>query len=67
MCTHLNGQRNLTNHVASMRTDHAAALDVAVAVDLGAVIKQAFGDAFVAAIGDGVAGCRPREQPLQKK
>ena len=50
-----------------MRTDHAAALDVAVAVDLGAVIKQAFGDAFVAAIGDGVAGCRPREQPLQKK
>ena len=29
---HLDGQRNLANHVARMRADHAAAQDLAVAV-----------------------------------
>jgi len=29
--THLNRQRNLTNHVACMRADHVAAQDLAVA------------------------------------
>jgi ethanolamine ammonia-lyase small subunit len=33
--THLNGQRNLANHVARVRADHAAAQDLAVAVGLG--------------------------------
>jgi len=32
---HLNGQRNLANHVARVRADHAAAQDLAVAVGLG--------------------------------
>ena len=32
---HLNRQRNLTNHVARMGADHAAAQDFAVAVGLG--------------------------------
>ena len=32
--THLNRQRNLADHVASMRADHAAAKDLAVAVGL---------------------------------
>ena len=31
VCAHLNGQRNLANHVARMRADHAAAQDLAVA------------------------------------
>ena len=30
--THLNRQRNLTNHVARMRADHATAQNLAVAV-----------------------------------
>ena len=51
---HLNGQRNLTNHVASMRADHAAAQDLVVTVRFGAVIKQQFRDVFVAAVCDGV-------------
>lgn len=32
---HFDGQRHFTNHVACMRTDHAAAEDFAVAVGLG--------------------------------
>ena len=32
---HFNSQRNLTNHVARVRADHAAAQDLAVAVGLG--------------------------------
>jgi len=32
---HFNGQGNLTNHVASMGTYHAAAQDFAVTVSLG--------------------------------
>ena len=35
VCSHLNRQRNLTDHVARMRADHAAAQDLAVAVALG--------------------------------
>ena len=30
--THLNRQRNLANHVAGVRADHAAAQDLAVAM-----------------------------------
>ena len=33
--SHLDGQSHLTNHVARMRADHAAAQDLAVAVSLG--------------------------------
>ena len=53
ICTHFNGQSNLADHVASVRADHAAAEDLAVAVGLGAVIKQQLGDTFIPAIGDG--------------
>ena len=53
--THLNRQRNLTNHVACMRADHAAAEDIAVAMGFGTVIKQQFGNTFVAPIGNGAA------------
>ena len=35
VCAHLNGKSNLTNHVARMRADHAAAQDLAVAMCLG--------------------------------
>ena len=38
--THLNRQRNLANHVARVRTNHAATENLAVAVGFGAVIKQ---------------------------
>ena len=38
--THLNRQRNLANHVARMRADHATAQDFAVAVGFGAVVQQ---------------------------
>jgi hypothetical protein len=41
---------------------HAATQYLAVAVGFGGIIKQQFGDAFVAAIGDGAAGGRPGEQ-----
>ena len=59
--THLNRQRHFANHVARMRADHAAAQDLAVAVGFWAVIKQQLGDTFVAAIGNGAAGCSPGE------
>ncbi len=34
VCTHLNRENNLANHVARVRADHAAAQDLAVAVCL---------------------------------
>ena len=36
---HLNRQRNLANHVARMRANHAAAEDFAAAVGFGTVVK----------------------------
>ena len=61
---HLDRQRDLADHVARMGAHHAAAQDLAVAVRFGAVIKQQFGDAFVATIGDGAARGGPGEQAL---
>ena len=61
---YFDGQRNLANHVARMRADHAAAQDLAVTVRLWAVIKKQFGDPFVAAVGNGAALGRPGEQAL---
>ena len=55
ICTHLNRQRNLANHVASMGTDHATAQDFAVAMRFRGIIKQQLGNAFIAAIGYGAA------------
>ena len=55
VCTHFDRQGHLTDHVPRMRADHAAAQDLAVAVRFGAVIKQEFGNAFVATIGNGAA------------
>ena len=55
VCAHLNGQSDLANHVARVCADHATAEDFAVAVGFGAVVKQQFGHAFVAAIGNGTA------------
>ena len=60
--THFNRQRNFPNHVARICANHAAAQDLAVAVRFWRIIKQQLGDTFVAAIGDGAAGCRPGEQ-----
>jgi hypothetical protein len=34
VCTHLNGQCNLTDHVARVGADHAAAQNLAVAVGI---------------------------------
>ncbi len=63
VCAHFDGQRNLANHVARVRADHAAAQYLALAPAsmavsrscFGAVVKQQFGKAFVAAIGNGAA------------
>lgn len=49
---HLDGQCDLTNHVACMRTDHATTQNLAVTVGFRAVIKQQLGHAFIAAIGN---------------
>ncbi len=46
---HLDGQGHLANHVARVRADDAAAQDLAVAMRLGAVVKQQLGHALVAA------------------
>ena len=59
---HLDGQRDLADHVAGVGADHAAAEDLAVTVGLWAVVKQQFGHAFVTAVGNGAAGSRPGEQ-----
>ena len=62
--THLDGQGDLANLVARMGADHAATQDFAVTMCFGRVIKQEFGDTFVAAIGSGAARCVPGEQAL---
>ena len=46
VCTHFDGQGDLANHVACVRTHHAAAQDLAVAVGLRRIVKQQFGHAF---------------------
>ena len=56
VCAHLNRQSDLADHVARVGADHAAAQDLAMAVCFRRVIKQQFGDAFVAAIGNRAAG-----------
>ena len=58
--THLYRQGDLTNHVTSMGADHATAQDFAVAVGFWGIVKQQFGDAFVATIGNGAAGGRSK-------
>ncbi len=60
--THLDGQRDLANHVACVRADHAAAQDLAVTMRLWRVVEQQLGDAFVAPVGNGTAGGGPGEQ-----
>ena len=52
---HLDGECDLTNHVARMGADDAATQNLAVTLGLRAVIKQQFGETFVAAIGDGAS------------
>ena len=52
ICAHLNGHRHFANHVAGVGADHAAAQDLAVTMRFWRFIKQQFGDAFVAAIGN---------------
>ena len=59
---HLDGQRNLADHVAGVGTDDAAAQDLAVAVCLRRIIKQQFGEALIAAIGNRATGRIPGEQ-----
>jgi hypothetical protein len=64
VCAHLNRQRNLTDHVARMRANHAAAQDLAVAMCFGGVIKQQFGDGIKAAVSNRPARSVPEEQAL---
>ena len=52
ICSHFNGQCNLANHVAGVRADHAAAEAFAVAVGCIRIIKQQFGHAFIATVGN---------------
>ena len=61
VCAHLNRQRNLTDHVAGVGADHAAAQNLAVAMRFRAFVKQQLGDALVPAVGDGTAGGGKRE------
>ncbi len=61
VCAHLDGQRDLAQHVARVGTDDAAAQNFAVATastavsqsSFWAVIKQEFGEAFGAPVGRG--------------
>jgi hypothetical protein len=63
VCAHLDRQRNLANHVARVGADHAAAEDFSMAARFGTVVKQQFGDAFVAPLAmarpDAAQGNRP--------
>ena len=59
---HFNCKGHFANHVARMGADHATAEDLAVAMGFLAVVKQQFGHAFVAAIGNRAAGCGPGGQ-----
>ena len=52
---HLNRQRNLADHVTRVGADHAAAKNLAVAVGFRRIVKQQFGNAFVAAVRNGAA------------
>ena len=54
---HFNGQGNFANHVARVGADDAAAHDL-----VGGFVKQQFGKAFVAAVGNGAARGVPGEQ-----
>ena len=62
VCAHFNGQSNLANHVACVRSNHAAAQNFAVSVRFGAVVKQQLGHAFITAVGYCAAQCVPWEQ-----
>ena len=48
-------QGHFANHVTRVGADNAAAQNFAVTVCFWAVVKQEFGDAFVAAVGNGAA------------
>jgi len=61
---HLDGQRNLANHVARVRTHDAATQDLPVAVGLRRIIKEQLGETFVATIGNGTTRRGPGEQTL---
>ena len=60
---HLDDQGHFANHVASARANHAIAQYVAVAMRLGAVIKQQLGDAFGTAVGDDPPSSQMGEMP----
>ncbi len=64
VCAQLDGKSNLANHVARVRAHHAAAQDLAVAMRFGAVVKQLFDHAFVAASENGTARVGPKQQAL---
>ena len=55
LAPHLDCECDLANHVARMRTDHATAQDLAVAICFWAVVKPQFGHAFISAMGNGAA------------
>jgi hypothetical protein len=55
LSAHLNSQRNLAIRAARMGAEDAAAQKLAVAMGLGAFIKQQLGKAFAPPAGDGTA------------
>ena len=59
IASHLDGEANLADQVARMGADDAAAEHAVVGF-----IEQELGEALVAPIGDGAAGCRPGKHRL---
>ena len=50
VCAHLDGQRDLAQHVTGVGADDAAAQDLAVAMGFRAVVEQEFAKAFGAPV-----------------
>ena len=61
---HPDSQRELTNHVARLRVDHATVQNLAVTVRFRGVIKQEIGDIFLTGVGCGTARFGLGEQTL---
>ena len=56
LAAHLDGEADLADQVAGVGADDAAADDAVCRF-----VEEQLGEAFVAAVGDGAAGGRPRE------
>src|SRR5262249_44858039 len=59
LAAHLDREADFTDQVAGMRPDDSAADD-----PMGRRVEQQLGKTLIAAVGDGAAGCGPREDGL---